>query len=413
MNRSTDTAVGMALRLIARTLSTTEGGREVLLRTLEEIRFMSFSTSFRRLARLAPMLALPFVSASCDEAGGGVCGDQLSANISVLIDASTDLSTEATSIQNSLLAACDDIITDLGGTPPSHSTGTLDDQVQASCTAAGNEITTSKSGATVVISYTAPICYVDAQAQLSCEASCDVDATCTEGSIETRCTPGQLSVECSGMCQASAYCVATVDAPVVNCNGTCDGVCMGTCSGGTNAQTGECNGTCAGSCQGNCHISGSAAIDCGADVRCQGGCTGTATAPRCESELTPPMCDVDAQCQAGCEAQGSFSATCEPAQVNVVVTGGSEAAALQATLEANLPTILAIRDGLDRIVADGQALVSAVGNVATALSGVPACAAVRAQQLTAAAQAAASAAASVSVSVSVSVDVSASASGSL
>jgi len=370
---------------------------------------MSFITSIRAAARLAPMLALPFVLVSCDDSGGGggVCGGQLSANIEAVVDASADLQSEAMMIETSLLAACDDIITDLGGVPPTH-TGSLDSQVQASCNAAATSLNTATASATVTIAYSAPHCYIDAQAQFACEADCDVSGSCEPGSIETRCTPGELSVVCEGSCAANAYCVATVEQPVVQCNGTCEGNCTGTCSGGTKDAAGNCSGTCTGSCEGDCHISGSAAIDCGANVRCQGSCTGTATLPRCETELTAPSCDYDAQCQAGCDASASVEATCTPAQVNVNVTGAG-AAALDATLEQNLPVIMAIRDSVPRIYADAQALGSAYASLATSVSAVPACAAVKLQEITAATTASASAAVSINVSVTASASVSTSA----
>lgn len=376
---------------------------------------MSFISSLRAAARLAPMLALPFLAASCDDKDD-VCSDQLSVTIDSMVDASADLSAEATMISNTLLQACDGLITDFGGTPPAH-TGTLDAQVMASCQAASTAISTARGQAQLTIEYRAPRCYVNAQAQVACEAECDVDATCTEGSVEARCEPGEFSVECNGTCTAQAECVATVQQPTVQCNGTCEGVCEGTCNGSANnnGANGQCNGTCAGSCRGACSVTpGSASASCTGEFRCEGSCTGTATAPRCDVELTPPMCMVDAQCSAGCEAQASIDADCEPGYLDVTASGTVNDGAFNSQgFKDHLLLILSIRERIEFIVDAGAQLGVSFGGLATAVRNEAACAAIRLNAIADATASAAAAAASVNVSVSVSVSVTGSASGSL
>jgi hypothetical protein len=149
-------------------------------------------------------------------------------------------------------------------------------------------------------------------------------------------------------------------------------------------------------------------VNCGAEVNCKGGCAGAYTAPKCETELTPPVCTGDTNCQASCSARASANAQCTPPTVtlfaNVDATG--DVAKLKATVEANLPKILlaaktkgqlAVR-ALQKVSATGQAVIdgaSTLGGKAIACAGT-------------AATASAKAAASMSVSVSASASVSSS-----
>jgi hypothetical protein len=356
---------------------------------------------------LAPALLLPFVMiAGCTESGdgGGLCGADLSAEVSALVTATSDLSTRATMLQADVAAACEGIVTDLGGTLPAQG-GDTNAYTQAVCQEAANQIAAQvQAGAEISVAIVPPQCTIDAQAQFDCEASCDVNGACTEGSIETRCEPGELSVVCDGTCEVHGYCEATASAEVVNCEGSCQGVCMGECSGSTDA-TGQCNGTCSGQCQGTCEITGEAAIDCGASARCRGTCTGTATLPECRTELVLPECDIDAECQAGCEGQAQFNATCTEGSVTVVASGDANAN-LAATLEANLPALVAVAEGFGGLLDGASNLAAQAEVVADDLRAVPACTVVKLNQILAAVSAAADAAASVQVTVSVSVCVS-------
>lgn len=365
-------------------------------------------TRFASAAALS-ILALPL--ASCTDLGGNLfCGADVVAEVDALLDATTALTANVTTLEGDILVACKNIAQDLTGTRP-NPTGTLDEQVQAACTAARDAIAAQVSGgAQITFAYAAPVCHVDASAQLSCEASCDVNATCNEGTVEVRCDPGDLSVICTGMCQAGAVCEATVMAPTVTCQGSCDGVCTGMCNGGTQNAAGECTGTCSGTCTGNCTIQqGSAGVSCGAYARCRGGCSVTGTEPRCESTLNPPSCAVDADCQGACEASGNFSASCEPGTVQVFITGGTNATALTNTLEANLGVFLEIRDGLQTFVADAATIANSASGVAASLQGSALCALSQVTQLAASAQDALAVATSLEVTVSVSVMVTASA----
>lgn len=361
---------------------------------------MARSSSNFRVMSCVVAVSLPFVIASCGgPLGTQLCGGNVSAQITSLLAATASLQTTTVSLEGQVLTACKNIAQDLTGTRP-NPTGTLDAQVMAACTTANTALQGAVTNTPVVLAVSPPRCSINAMAQLDCEVGCQASASCSPGTVDVRCSPGDLSVVCSGMCSAGATCEATAQAPSVQCNGSCAGVCTGTCSGGTANAAGECSGTCVGTCTGNCTITpGAASINCGAMARCRGGCSTTGTAPQCEGELTPPTCTGDAQCQAGCEARGSFESTCEPA--SVAVNGGNPT--LVSTLTTNLPTLLKLRAGLTTLAADAQTLAATAQSVGTTLAGIPACALVQANQLTTAASGALAAAASVQVSVSVSV----------
>ncbi len=362
--------------------------------------------TFAETSLFATAFALPLVllGGCTDSIDSGACGADLNAEVNALVNATSDLSARATALQGDVVAACEGIVQDLGGTLPAEGSDP-NAYTQDVCQEAANLIAAEIAGGVeVTVAIEPPQCTIDAEAQLSCEASCDVEGSCTEGSIETRCEPGELSVVCEGSCEVDAYCEATASAEIVNCEGVCEGQCMGECSGSTDA-AGQCDGTCSGGCQGTCQITGDAAVDCGANARCRGGCTGTATLPECRTELTPPQCDLDAECQAGCEGQAQFNATCTEGRIFVAVTGAADTT-LEDTLEANMPALVAVAEGFGGLLDSAGNLSVQAQAVATDLQAVPACAAVKLQEILAAVDAAVDAAASVQVTVSVSVCVS-------
>ena len=342
-----------------------------------------------------------------DTVGESVCGADLAARAAAVQTAAEDLSARANAINSDVLAACRGIATDLGETVPSQGTMSDSDYLMTVCTLASDAIDAEVSaGATIAIAAQPPLCTVDASAQLRCDAACDVTGTCEPGTVEARCQPGELSVRCEGMCEANAYCEADAGASVT-CEGSCEGRCDGTCTGNSNG-AGECDGTCSGRCEGTCQVTASGGVDCGAEARCRGGCMGTATAPECRAELMPPMCDLDANCEAACDSQAQFSAECQPGQIAIDVQGESNAM-LATTLEANLPALLAIRDGVGGFVDGAAGFATQAAGVGEAITGLPACAAAIGAQFTSAISGAVEASASITVSVSASASVSGSA----
>jgi hypothetical protein len=362
-------------------------------------------------------LGLGFVSVlaavallGCDEdAAEAACGAELTARVNAVVDASNRLAASAEAMRADVLAACEGIATDLGEEIPAQGAEETDDEyVERVCLLAAGAIDAEvTAGAEIFVAIQPPQCTVDAQAQLACEASCDVTGECDPGTLEARCEPGELSVVCEGTCDVNAYCEAQGDV-TVECDGVCEGVCEGTCEGSTNA-AGECAGTCTGGCRGSCRVEAEGGIDCGANARCRGGCTGTYSAPQCHAELTPPECNIDADCEAGCAGQASFNAECTEGQIVVVVEGGASEN-LAATLEANLPALRRVAIGLGDIFGSTAAFVDAAGNVVIDVANSTAtCIGSVSGRVSSAAEAAVSAAATVTVSVSVSASVSGSA----
>ncbi len=412
------------------------------------------------------LTALGFVlaSSSCStDDVTGECGANVVASVNSLTAASAKLETIAASMNAELIAACDAIALAGGQTP---SANTLEAKCQAAKLAIDANLT---AGVEVVIS--GGQCHVDAEAQLACEAKCDVSGECQPGSIDVRCEPGELSVECGGTCNVHAKCEGTLDV-AANCTGKCEASCAGSCSGtlegsctggnctgtctteinascsgkctgkcdgvdisdascagvcngqcsttssttctgtcsGTCSGTasGACHGTCEGKCTGTCEITADAGVSCGADARCTGGCTGTATLPQCQGELKPPSCTVNADCNAGCEGEAQFEVVCEPVAIEVV---GTVDADFKAAFLAQVPKVLTIAAKAGLAVEAAGDVGDTFLKVAEAAVTVPACVLQVGADIVASAEASVKASASVSVSFQASASVSASAAG--
>jgi hypothetical protein len=161
---------------------------------------------------------------------------------------------------------------------------------------------------------------------------CQADA----GSIEARCTGGEISAKCEGSCQGSCEGSANL---AVNCEGTCQGTCEGQCDGAPSG--GSCAGTCSGECRGTCAVDAGANLDCNGS--CSGGCMGTITAPKCDAELDPPSaeCSGSVDCQASCNASASAKAECTPPAVEITASGAIDAKVVGA-LQLHLPNLLMV-----------------------------------------------------------------------
>jgi hypothetical protein len=223
-------------------------------------------------------------------------------------------------------------------------------------------------------------CKADIKAEFEAAARCDAKVT-----------PGMLSVECKGGCEAKVdvpecgveaelYC--TVQAPDIECNGectgtctvaidaaaTCNGTCHGECTGGCSAYVkntsgaAECAGSCDGMCKGSCDVEVSAEANCEGKCRgeckvkkegtadCKGGlkaeCRGKAGASvecktKCDSEFEPPK--VDAKCQAKVQADAKLSVQCTPPRVALQYR-------LKASAFANLEARLRFENGLKSLI---------------------------------------------------------------
>ncbi len=197
----------------------------------------------------------------------------------------------------------------------------------------------------LTIDYQPPRCEASVEASLSAAAECDVEVD-----------PGELTVECSGSCDAEAgvavdcganatlMCEGT--APGLQCEGTCsgscvasldaaancDGTCRGTCEAGGSTMDGF-DGRCAGMCTGECAVDVSAGATC--NGRCDGNCEYTAPEGGCEASASA-SCEAEAgasiECDAGCQG------TTEPPEVSAECTASVDAKA-SASLECTPPTL--------------------------------------------------------------------------
>ncbi len=340
----------------------------------------------------------------------------------------------AAQVDADLKTTCGGIATDLGA-------GSEFKDGKAACDAAIRGIGAAKAklgtNARIALAVREPRCEADVKVMADCAGRCD--AHVDPGHAKVDCEPGKLSgtceAQCKGTCDVSAAakcegkCKGSCDAEVKGtcsgkCNGKCDGKsssgasCAGTCEG--RCEGGTVEGQCNGNCQGRCELAASAKCD----GTCTGSCSAEMKAPKCTGDVKPPQ--MSAECKASCDADFATKLECTPAQVGLVVTGATDAAAaerLRVTIEKNLPLVLKVAIGMGKrgpeIAANGRAVVEGVSASVDEIartSGDTAQAGLIAGQITACLgdtfRGALDAAGSLKANVSVSVDVRASASGS-
>ncbi len=290
-----------------------------------------------------------------------------------------DFSAAATSITTDLGVACRGIAVDLGADPKSVTATDPNEVTTQWCNAAASAIGQIKGSISVKVQPAK--CTVDVSVQGGCEGSCQVDASCDPGSVEARCTGGEISGKCEAACTGKCEGSASV---AVNCNaaceGTCTGPCEGTCQGTcrTDAGSMEVNGACAGTCEGTCSAKceGSCRGTCDADatgmVECNGECRGSCSvqmeAPKCTAEIDPPSCEASAECKASCKASASAKAECTPPAV--AIEGAAEFEAQIAVLEKWLPEIYLIAEArAELLIGNAEALFTVAGNLDASLEG--------------------------------------------
>jgi hypothetical protein len=319
-----------------------------------------------------------------------------------LLEAVAVFNVEANTMDSDVRSACNAITTDLGGTPNA-------DDTQMACAAASQAIQdalNANASASLVIVTQPGVCSVSASAVADCAARCDAefDATATPPT----CSSGMVSGTCSGMCSGEC----TVEGSVAcegSCNGTCTGACDAMCSAddGSGGCMGTCSGTCSGMCMGSCRAT--------ATATCTGTCSGS-----CDVDFEAPTCEggewdveANAECSASCEAEASFEAECTPPSVGVTFTGMGDVDqlnALVATLEANLPTLLA---AIEKAEVMGMVTVELGSQVSGAVSGLASAGLEAGDCLRQAVQVQLDAATRVEVSAQASVSVNATASGGI
>ncbi len=330
-------------------------------------------------------------ASSCDDTVSASADANVDANVRLLLQASADFKAIAKTERDAIFKACVGIATDLGGTDSWSAKGDSDDAVAngdhtGACDVASARITSimeASANANFALVVTKGQCYPDFSAQAKCDAECNANATCDSGSVETRCTPGELSVKCDASCKVSGTCKGTPEKEcncMGKCESTCTGECKGTCTDEHGKKTendpnchGKCSASCHGKCKGECKIDEPEGVQCGADVRCKGECTGTVSEPKCESTFTPPKCTVDASCIESCSAKVVADAVCDPPSVDLLCdqSAGPDVAKLVATLRTNLPPLFAasetqgklVHDAAVRLQASAEAVVKASGDL--------------------------------------------------
>ena len=299
------------------------------------------------------------------------------ANFNGFMTATASLSGTVQAMINDIAGSCKAIAVDLGADENAVIDTDPAVAVKAWCDLAVTQMTATFGAdlkASIKIVAQAPVCTVNASAQANCEASCDVnisaDCEAQLGDVKARCEPGELAVKCEGGCSGSCQGSANL---AVKCEGKCEGTCEGSCEGSCEGDTdqgagckGDCTGKCGGECRGTCQVEANANVECSGE--CKGECSGTASAPKCQGQVTPPSgeCSASAEgdCSANCSASAQASAECKPPSLEIIYTGsGQVSAQALGTLKLNLPKIFLV----GQRAADLQANIGAIFNFGTHL----------------------------------------------
>ncbi len=355
-------------------------------------------------------------TSGCDEFDQGessVASLSIDGDTKAFVTASVNLAAIATQAETSVLAACKAIDSDLGVTDTWSAMkgdgGSPDAETAEACKQAANKIkavleSDASAGCALVISR--GYCFVDEQAQVSCESSCTGMTTCMAGDITTLCTPAELTGECDGSCKAGACCEGSTET-VAQCQGACEADCTGMCDGNACHGT-HCAGMCEGMCTGQCTLAANAQVNCGAKVNCRGGCSVAYKAPQCETTVTPPSCKVSKTCESSCTSSVEAKAKCTPPGASLECNGtvSADVQAVVDTVKKNMPAIILLVQTQGKLVLDAANQVVTTGKVVadqvTSLGGKAIACAGKAVQVDADA----------SASLNVSVQASASVSGS-
>lgn len=327
-------------------------------------------------------------------AKNGSVDARFSTHLKAFMEASVDLEKVSLEARATVKDTCTRIAVDLGET--SDLSGDDDDALNRACGAASariEAIMSAHANANFSLQYVRGGCRQDFEEVKKCDQQCKEVETCEPGTVEERCTPGELSVECNGKCKAEATCQGTFDL-AANCMGKCESECQGECKGTCTAKDGKktendpncrgkCSATCNGKCRGQCKVEAAGGIECGVKVRCKGGCEAQYTAPSCETHCTPPKCMVSTSCWEACTSKVEAKTVCEPTRVELWADASvhADVQKLVTTVNANLGILVEaaeikgkmVVDTCGRLVAAGKVVVEATSQAdleATACAGV-------------------------------------------
>lgn len=328
----------------------------------------------------------------CPEFKAGVTFDQslpVDATVRIFMQASADLLAIGDKMKPAVKQACAKIALDLGATDTWSALGDGDASIANDNHTGACDVASAKIGpimqqaanANFALIWTHGVCRPDFEQQKTCDDICKTQNVCDSGSIETRCDPGSLSVQCSGSCNASAFCEGRPERPancMGQCEATCTGACKGTCTSADGKRTdndpnchGKCSSSCNGTCEGLCKIEPPQGLNCGVEVSCRGGCTGSFTAPSCETEFNPPQCTENTTCWQSCSTSTTVNTVCDPPRIQLFAdpTASPDVQKLVASLNANLPPIVAIADAEGGMAAKAGANLVESGNQVLDKSG--------------------------------------------
>jgi hypothetical protein len=383
--------------------------------------------SFRASLVLGLTLVPLLVGNGCASAQDQLCctefkpGASISAEIGgsaqarVAAQAVADVTGIASAAIEDLTTACRGIATDLAASQSDQEAANAatdkNDQVKLWCAAAANAIVAAKAsaGVSLKLGVKPPKCEASFSAKASCQAKCSGGAKCDVKAEPPTCSggPGSLSISCKGECSADATATVKCEGSCtaqckgsctakggvsVKCDGKCEGTCAADAAGGTGSGVqadGSCKGTCAGTCtaradapsldcSGVCNgeCTGKCKAAAGASVTCNGKCSTPDFEPiRCEGGELKGGCKVEASCDANCDASVSAKAECTPPAVVVSLEGATNVEAgakLKASLESNLPLVLAVAGKVEAMLRVGKNLTSQA--TATAMADLrPSC----------------------------------------
>jgi hypothetical protein len=346
---------------------------------------------------VSPQSPITQAAGDCPEfMAGATISDSISVDttVKVFMQASSTFSKVTSDIKSDVKTACININKDLGVQDTWSQFGDDDKAISNSNGSGACDATAAKVkaimedqgaiNANFALVVTHGECHPDFAAEQQCDNDCDTNHTCTPGTVQTRCQPGQLSVVCDQQCAANSVCEGTATA-VTQCSGACASTCTGMCHGacihddGSMSMDdpnckGKCTNECDGTCSGECTITAAAGVTCGTNVRCKGGCTGTFTDPMCESEFTPANCTDNMQCHQSCSAKTAANQICEPSTVQLfaninAVSNKADVQALVTTINANLPKLIDAAEVKGPIAVDAVTKLSDTGQTVINESG--------------------------------------------
>jgi len=224
------------------------------LKTISALPWIIVVTAIPVMSSCALKNDVQAAASGCDEfqsGGQAVAALDIDTKVKAFAQASSELTEVGNGIKADVKLACVNIAVDLGETDrwsndDADSALSNADKTGA-CDVAASRIdaimtATVQAGASFALEVSGGQCTIDAEAQASCETACKTNVTCTEATVEVRCPPAELSVQCDAECKAEAVCQGHADREA-NCMGKCESECQGTCKG-------ELDGTTAGGCTG-------------------------------------------------------------------------------------------------------------------------------------------------------------------